>query len=271
MHDQHPTVALQLPSALLLHPIPNCFLTALIDCKYPKTGIQHPVIAASPHQMPCCSATPAQKRSPSDDCLLSASPKTNSASLVKEYGMFISVIHGNNKEFLANVNCPVLLLLQYLKNKLEIPKTDTIDLCNEAGVLKLLFLARDPLENGSRFFTPRGTYYVCKVQRGEPGTTNENTYEAIYPLLENPDPDLCEALKRQRAFLEKNRVKLAKLPEAKRTRSSEILGPVPSAVSQPWMKVAGKPGQGGSQETPLKKSDSKTRTKVETGRKERHK
>ncbi|XP_030065649.1 uncharacterized protein CXorf65 homolog [Microcaecilia unicolor] len=156
--------------------------------------------------------------------------------------MFISVIHG-----------------------------DTIDLCNEVGILKLLFLARDSLENAKRFFTHRGTYYICKIQRGEPGAANENAYEAIYPLLNNPDGELCEALKRQRIFLEKNRLKLAKTPEAKRTRSSEILGPVVSTAAQPWMKPFGKFGTGANQEVQLKRTDSRgTKLKVESGRKERH-
>ncbi|MGH0180945.1 UNVERIFIED_CONTAM: hypothetical protein FKN15_005240 [Acipenser sinensis] len=77
--------------------------------------------------------------------------------------MFICIKHGDNQQFLANTNCPLILLLQYLKHKLELPKTDLIDLCDEKGILKLLFLYPTPLESASRMLYTRGTYIVCRV------------------------------------------------------------------------------------------------------------
>lgn len=51
-----------------------------------------------------------------------------------------------------------------------VPLSDPIDLCEENGTLKLLFLVKFPEDNASKFLTPRGTYYICKVERGAAGT-----------------------------------------------------------------------------------------------------
>lgn len=47
--------------------------------------------------------------------------------------------------------------------------SDSIDLCEENGTLKLIFLVKFPEDNASKFLTARGTYYVCKVERGATG------------------------------------------------------------------------------------------------------
>lgn len=67
---------------------------------------------------------------------------------------------------------------------------DTIDLCDETGTLKLLFLTKTPGDYASKFLTARNIYYVCKVERGAPGTRIENSYKAIVPLLKYPEPEL---------------------------------------------------------------------------------
>lgn len=46
---------------------------------------------------------------------------------------------------------------------------DTIDLCDESGTMKLLFLTKTPGDYASKFLTARNTYYICKVERGAPG------------------------------------------------------------------------------------------------------
>lgn len=46
---------------------------------------------------------------------------------------------------------------------------EAIDLCDELGTLKLLFLVKLPSDSASKFLSPRGTYYVCRVERGAPG------------------------------------------------------------------------------------------------------
>lgn len=83
--------------------------------------------------------------------------------------MFIIIKHGDNQEFLVNTNCSVLLLLHYTRKKMGLRKTDTIDLCDESGTMKLLFLSKTPGDYASKFLTARNTYYVCKVERGAPG------------------------------------------------------------------------------------------------------
>ncbi|XP_053435163.1 uncharacterized protein CXorf65 homolog [Nycticebus coucang] len=141
--------------------------------------------------------------------------------------MFIFIKHGDNQQFLVNVNCSVLLLLHYTRNKVGLPKTDTIDLCDETGTMKLLFLMKTPGDNASKFLTARSTYYVCKVERGAPGTRLENSYRAFVPLLKNPEPELIDALRTQCDFLERSRVKLLRTQEAKK------VVPIESSVNLP--------------------------------------
>ncbi|XP_023562886.1 uncharacterized protein CXorf65 homolog isoform X1 [Octodon degus] len=91
-----------------------------------------------------------------------------------------------------------------------------IDLCDESGTLKMFFITKTRGEYATKFLTVRNTYYVCKVQRGAPGTRIENSYRAIVPILKNPDPEMVDALRAQCETLERNRVKALKIIEAKR-------------------------------------------------------
>ncbi|XP_006903509.1 PREDICTED: uncharacterized protein CXorf65 homolog, partial [Elephantulus edwardii] len=104
--------------------------------------------------------------------------------------MFIVIKYGDNQQFLVNTNCSVLLLLHYTRDKVGLSKTDTIDLCDEMGTMKLLFLMKTPGDYASKFLTARNTYYICRVERGAPGTRLENAYRAFVPLLKNPEPEL---------------------------------------------------------------------------------
>ncbi|EPY77337.1 cytokine receptor common subunit gamma precursor [Camelus ferus] len=101
--------------------------------------------------------------------------------------------HVNDQQFLANTNCSVFLLLLYTRRKLGLPKRDTIDLCDETGTMKLLFLMKTPGEYANKFLTARSTYYVCRVKFGPPGTRFEKIYRAFVPLLKNPEPELIGA------------------------------------------------------------------------------
>ncbi|KAM8895722.1 uncharacterized protein CXorf65 homolog isoform 1-T1 [Lycaon pictus] len=104
---------------------------------------------------------------------------------------------------------------------------DTIDLCDETGTMKLLFLMKTPGDYASKFLTARSTYYICKVERGAPGTRLENAYKAFVPLLKNPEPELIDALRTQCDLLERNRVKLLRSQEAKK------VVPIESSVNLP--------------------------------------
>ncbi|EPQ13923.1 Cytokine receptor common subunit gamma [Myotis brandtii] len=106
--------------------------------------------------------------------------------LVTEY-------HGNFSHFIANINCAVHRLLHYTRNKVGLPKTETIDLCDETGTMKLFFLMKIPGDYANKFLTARNTYYICKVARGTP-----------------------DALRTQCDMLEKSRLKMLRLQEAKK-------------------------------------------------------
>ncbi|XP_006768007.1 PREDICTED: uncharacterized protein CXorf65 homolog [Myotis davidii] len=130
--------------------------------------------------------------------------------------MFIYIKHGDNQHFIANINCAVHRLLHYTRNKVGLPKTETIDLCDETGTMKLLFLMKIPGDYANKFLTARNTYYICKVARGTPGTQLANAYLAFVPLLKNPDHTLLDALRTQCDMLEKSRLKMLRLQEAKK-------------------------------------------------------
>ncbi|XP_014055101.1 uncharacterized protein CXorf65 homolog isoform X2 [Salmo salar] len=79
--------------------------------------------------------------------------------------MFICVKHGDNEQFLANTNCPVVLLLQYMRAKMGLPETELVDLCDDRGALKLLFLSQQPQECASRLLPPRCSLTFCIVNQ----------------------------------------------------------------------------------------------------------
>uniref|UniRef100_A0A8C9EZK5 Chromosome X open reading frame 65 n=1 Tax=Pavo cristatus TaxID=9049 RepID=A0A8C9EZK5_PAVCR len=94
--------------------------------------------------------------------------------------------HGYNQSFLANTDCPVLLLLSHLRSKVGVPPSETIDLCDKLGSPKMLFQVKTMQDRASDFLPARGTYYVCRVEFGAPGTCREQTAQSFVPLLKNP-------------------------------------------------------------------------------------
>uniref|UniRef100_A0A671DL43 Chromosome X open reading frame 65 n=1 Tax=Rhinolophus ferrumequinum TaxID=59479 RepID=A0A671DL43_RHIFE len=143
--------------------------------------------------------------------------------------MFAYIKHGDNQQFLINMNCCVFQLLYYIRNKVGLPKTDTIDLCDESGTMKLFFLMKPPGEYAIKFLTARNTYYICRVKRGSPGTRLQNAYLAFVPLLKTPTPELIDALRSQCDMLEKSRLKTLKMQEAaQKVASAESSMKLPS-------------------------------------------
>ncbi|KAL2077169.1 hypothetical protein ACEWY4_026673 [Coilia grayii] len=126
--------------------------------------------------------------------------------------MFVYIKHGDGEQFLTNTNCPVMLLLQHVRAKLGLPESDLVDLCDERGVLKLLFLLQQPQESASRQLTSRSTYTVCSINRQSDGA-----YVSVTPHVVNPDPSLLEALQTQTDNLEKARLKYLRALEDKRS------------------------------------------------------
>ncbi|XP_067405769.1 uncharacterized protein CXorf65 homolog [Emydura macquarii macquarii] len=150
--------------------------------------------------------------------------------------MFICVKHGENQQFLANTCCSVLLLLHYLRSKVGLRRTEPIDLCDELGTLKLLFLVKLASDSASKFLSPRGIYYVCRVARGAPGTKQENSYRAFTPILKDPEPELLDALRTQCEFLEKSRLKLLKAQDGKKIQTMEsLISIVPAQISRIYL------------------------------------
>ncbi|XP_068918467.1 uncharacterized protein CXorf65 homolog [Petaurus breviceps papuanus] len=139
--------------------------------------------------------------------------------------MFICIKHGDKQQFLVNTNCSVLLLLHYVRKKVGLPDSELIDLCDEAKILKLLFLVKFPGESATKFLKARKAYYICKVERGPPGTPYENAYRAFVPLLKEPQKELLDALKSQCNYLEKRRIKMLRAQEAKK------ITPIESSVN----------------------------------------
>ncbi|XP_049975649.1 uncharacterized protein CXorf65 homolog isoform X1 [Alexandromys fortis] len=154
----------------------------------------------------------------------------------------------DNQEFLVNSNCSILLLLHYIRKKMGLRKTDTIDLCDETGTMKLFFLTKTPGDYASKFLTARNTYYVCKVERGAAGTRIENSYKAVVPLLKNPEPELVESLRTQCDFLERSRIKMLRTLEAKRLAAME------SSVNLPARSSKGGGTQQGASQSSQQKS-----------------
>ncbi|XP_071898947.1 uncharacterized protein CXorf65 homolog isoform X1 [Anas platyrhynchos] len=100
--------------------------------------------------------------------------------------MFICINHGDNQSFLVNTDCPVLLLLSHLRSKVGVPATDVIDVCDKLGTPKLLFQVKTLRERASEFLPAPGTYYVCRVELGTPGTAQELASRTFTPLLKDP-------------------------------------------------------------------------------------
>ncbi|CAB1325414.1 unnamed protein product [Coregonus sp. 'balchen'] len=129
--------------------------------------------------------------------------------------MFIYIKHGDNDQFLANTNCPVVLLLQYMRAKMGLLETELVDLCDDHGALKLLFLSQQPQESASRLLSPRCSLTFSIVNRNP----KDGAYVSITPLVANPDPALLESLQTQTDSLE--RARLRQLRSQKDRRAKE--------------------------------------------------
>uniref|UniRef100_A0A8C0GS47 Chromosome X open reading frame 65 n=1 Tax=Chelonoidis abingdonii TaxID=106734 RepID=A0A8C0GS47_CHEAB len=160
--------------------------------------------------------------------------------------MFICVKHGENQQFLANTCCSVLLLLHYLRSKVGLRRTETIDLCDEQGTLKLLFLVKLPSDSASKFLSPRGTYYVCRVERGAPGARSPAAGEI--------------------------RLKLLKAQDGKKIQTMEsLISIVPSQTSVSSMPLACSAGSGAADEEGApRKAGPSPKIKPEASKKEKH-
>ncbi|XP_030621427.1 uncharacterized protein CXorf65 homolog [Chanos chanos] len=143
--------------------------------------------------------------------------------------MFIYIKHADNEQFLVNTDCPIILLLQYLRTKLGLAETELLDLCDERGTLKLLFLAHQPQESASRLLPVRASFLVCSVNRD----SKDGAYVSITPHVTNPDPALIENLKTQMDHLEKARLKKLSSQEDRVSNVARSAQPVSTPSPNP--------------------------------------
>ncbi|XP_036423632.1 uncharacterized protein CXorf65 homolog [Colossoma macropomum] len=128
-----------------------------------------------------------------------------------------------DEQFLVNTNCPITVLLQYVRAKLEVAESELVDLCDEQGVLKLLLLSQQPQENASRLFSPRKTFILCTIN-----CASDGAYVSITPHVKSPGPSLQEVLQNETDSLEKTRLKQLRALEERK-----MLGETRSQLSQP--------------------------------------
>ncbi|XP_063791693.1 uncharacterized protein CXorf65 homolog isoform X1 [Pseudophryne corroboree] len=147
--------------------------------------------------------------------------------------MFICIVHGDKQQFLVNISCNVIHLLDHIRKKLQVPVTDTIDLCDIQGSLQFFCFVRNFAERADKYVSPRETYYVCKIEKGEPGSKYEHCYREITLLLSSPEPEITDALRAQCEFLEKSRPKLLKDSGAKWLTALDLRKQLYSALPLP--------------------------------------
>ncbi|KAL6033491.1 hypothetical protein STEG23_016308 [Scotinomys teguina] len=125
---------------------------------------------------------------------------------------------------------------------------DTIDLCDETGTMKLLFLTKTYGDCATKFLTARNIYYICKVEHGvsTKGMKIKSSYKAIVPLLKNPEPELVEFLHIQCGFLERSQIKMIRTLEAKRL-----------AVMESSTNLAARSSKSSAQQSPSSNSQQK--------------
>ncbi|XP_063791694.1 uncharacterized protein CXorf65 homolog isoform X2 [Pseudophryne corroboree] len=133
--------------------------------------------------------------------------------------MFICIVHGDKQQFLVNISCNVIHLLDHIRKKLQVPVTDTIDLCDIQGSLQFFCFVRNFAERADKYVSPRSKYEHC--------------YREITLLLSSPEPEITDALRAQCEFLEKSRPKLLKDSGAKWLTALDLRKQLYSALPLP--------------------------------------
>ncbi|KAL8180740.1 UNVERIFIED_CONTAM: hypothetical protein K2H54_032375 [Gekko kuhli] len=141
---------------------------------------------------------------------------------------------------------------------------EPIDLCEENGTLKLLFLVKFPEDSASKFLTPRGTYYIW--------TKHENGYRAFHPVFKHPPSDLIDSLRNQCDFLERSRLKMLRSQDGKKPPTMEAL--LSSMAGQVVGKSTGKAGvsavSGTDEDGSPRKLTGAAKARMEASRKDKH-
>ncbi|XP_075773776.1 uncharacterized protein CXorf65 homolog isoform X6 [Pelodiscus sinensis] len=115
-------------------------------------------------------------------------------------------------------------------------------------------------------------YLRSKVGLRRRGTKQENAYRAFTPVLQDPEPELLDALRTQCDFLEKSRLKLLRAQDGKKLQTMEsLISIVPSQISG---KGPGRPAPGtaaaAEEEGGPRKAGPAPKVKGEASKKEKH-
>ncbi|KAK7141441.1 hypothetical protein R3I93_015553 [Phoxinus phoxinus] len=146
--------------------------------------------------------------------------------------MFIYIKHGDNDQFLVNANCTVVVLMQYMKTRLRLAESELIDLCDERGVLKFLFMPQNSQESACGLLKPRESFIACIIKR-----TSDGAYTSVTSLLPSVHSALIETLQTQIDNLEKTRLKQLHVVEALMATSMGINAQVLLKITKKRKKV----------------------------------
>ncbi|KAF4104742.1 hypothetical protein G5714_014073 [Onychostoma macrolepis] len=94
---------------------------------------------------------------------------------------------------------------------------ELIDLCDERGVLKFLFLPQNSQESSRGLLKAKESFIVCTIKR-----TSDGAYNSVTSLLSSVDPAVLETLQTQIDNLEKTRLKQLHIVESRMATSEEI-------------------------------------------------
>ncbi|XP_049945392.1 uncharacterized protein LOC126427179 [Schistocerca serialis cubense] len=139
--------------------------------------------------------------------------------------MFIKIKYADDKELLANPDCRIGSLLDYVKATMaesELFDTDLhneIDLCDDYGSL-LNVNDVEPCKNGLelRLFQPRATYFVFLISRDEDGKI-----ASIVPTVTDMGRTVGEVANRLRQQITKSKIKQSRSTAVKRSKTSSSL------------------------------------------------
>ncbi|XP_042593632.1 uncharacterized protein CXorf65 homolog, partial [Cyprinus carpio] len=95
--------------------------------------------------------------------------------------------------------------------------SEIIDLCDERGVLKFLFLPQNSQQSARGLLKAKESFIVCIIKRRSDGA-----YNSVTSLLSGVDPAVIETLQTQIDNLEKTRLKQLHIVETRMTSSEEI-------------------------------------------------
>ncbi|XP_051716088.1 uncharacterized protein CXorf65 homolog [Ctenopharyngodon idella] len=131
--------------------------------------------------------------------------------------MFIYIKHGDNDQFLVNPNCPVVVLMQHIKTRLQLAESELIDLCDERGMLKFLFLPQNSRESACGLLKARESFIVCVIER-----MSDGAYTSVTSLLSSVQSAVLETLQTQIDNLEKTRLKQLQVVQILMATSEKI-------------------------------------------------